>query len=92
MNSTEYATCQVAIIQIGKQVSRLPLEAFLKVIDNSEKISRDLDPKVRDIVNENLITMKKLAEAFIPVQAAIKVCEETVFKNTPKTVPIEVKP
>lgn len=92
MKANEYAATQVAIIQLGRQIKKLPLEAFIKIIVNSETLSPMIDPTLFMKAQDNLRAVKKLAKAFKEVQEAFAECEETVFKTAVRENMLKVEP
>src|SRR5574337_1170047 len=82
MNGKEYLTVQMTMIEIGKKLEKLDLDAFLKCISNAETMAPMLDPTLYRQAAANLDAIKKLAHAFQTVKTEFAKVQETVTKTT----------
>jgi hypothetical protein len=82
MNGKEYMETQIALIELGKRVQKLDLDAFLKCIANAEAAAPTLDPTLYRRAMDNLAAIKKLAVAYQGVKTAMQETQEAVLRTT----------
>ena len=70
MDGKTYITTQMRIIEAGKIVNSLDLEAFLKCISNAEAVGPMIDPTMYMKAMDNLRAIRKLAEAALKMRTA----------------------
>lgn len=81
MKQAEYMKAQVDLIAAARTIEKIDLNAFLRAIGNAETLAPILDPTLYRKAQANLHGMKRLAEAALPVQAAIRELRDAVIET-----------
>jgi signal transduction histidine kinase len=81
MKQAEYMKAQVDLIAAARTIEQIDLNALLRAISNAETLAPILDPTLYRKAQANLHGIKRLAEAALPVQVAVRELRDAVMET-----------
>jgi hypothetical protein len=87
MTGKEYVTTQISLIQMGKKVQTLDIDAFLKCLANAENAgnaerAKALAPEVREKLAAHIGLIRRLALTFREVKDVMNTVQENILTGT----------
>lgn len=83
MNGKEYMQTQIAMIEMGKKIQSLDLDAFLKCLDNAETAIPQLpNPEIQKRARDNIVAVRKLTKTYQLVKAEMQATQESILQTT----------
>lgn len=81
MTGKEYIETQMRLIELGRMMQSLPLDAFIKCITNAEVTTSSMDPVLFRKVSSNMGAIKKLALAAAAYQVAFESATQVITQT-----------